>query len=100
MITEKIDIRCSESQQDASLFTYILAYSEKLKINNRPMMIVCPGGAYAGVSDRESEIVALQFNAMGYHAAVLKYSVAPYHYPVGILELGKSVAIIRNHAEE
>ena len=46
-----------------------------LKGKKRPAVLVCPGGAYVNCSDREAEPIALRFNAMGYHAFVLRYSV-------------------------
>jgi len=44
--------------------------------------------------------MALQFVAMGHHAAVLRYSVAPAKYPTALLEVAKSIQLIREHAEE
>ncbi len=37
-----------------------------------PAVIICPGGAYKELCDREGEPVALSFLAKGYHAFVLK----------------------------
>ena len=51
---------------------YLIDDSKEITIKTRPMVIVCPGGAYAYTSDREAEIVALKFLSMGYHASVLK----------------------------
>ena len=51
-------------------------------------------------SDREAELVAMQFLAFGYHAAVLRYSVAPSVYPAAVLELGRAIRLIRQHAEQ
>ena len=42
----------------------------------------------------------MQFNAMGYHSAVLDYSCAPAQFPTALLELSKSVAYLRAHAKE
>lgn len=66
----------------------------------RPAIVICPGGGYSMCSDKESEPVALQFLAMGYHAFLLHYSVAPNHFPTALLELAEAVAGIRDHAEE
>ncbi len=63
-------------REDVSLTTYVLADSQEMLAGKaRPAVIVCPGGAYLSCSDREGEPVALRFNAMGYHAFVLRYSV-------------------------
>ena len=100
MIFEKVDVKCEGSQEYAALYTYILDGSAEIAIKDRPMVIVCPGGAYAITSDREAEIVAMQFLAMGYHAAVLRYSVAPAVFPTANLELGKAILTLRNKADE
>ena len=44
--------------------------------------------------------MALQFLAMGYHAAVLKYSCTPAVFPTALTELALSVGYVRSHAEE
>lgn len=95
---EKFDVAGEGSQEYAALYTYILDDSPEIAIEERPMVIVCPGGGYEMTSDREAEIVAMQFLAFGCHAAVLRYSVAPSVYPAAILELGRAVRLIREHA--
>ena len=87
MLYEKNDIGGEGSQEYAALYTYILDDSEQLAIRKRPLVLICPGGGYQHTSDREAEIVAMQFLAMGYHAAVLRYSCAPSVYPAALLEL-------------
>ncbi|MCR5032357.1 MAG: alpha/beta hydrolase [Lachnospiraceae bacterium] len=100
MRTEVIDIKVEGSQPYAALTTYILDHYDEIGIGKRPLVLVCPGGAYAYTSRREAEIIALQFTAMGYHAAVLNYSVAPAVFPTANLELGKSIAFLKSKAEE
>lgn len=97
---EIFNVKNEYSLDDAKLHLYLLDDSNDIPIHSRPMIIVCPGGAYAMTSDREAEIIALQYTARGYHAAVLRYSVAPAVFPAAALELGKSVALIRAHARE
>ena len=58
-----------------TLQLYLLDGQEK-----RPMVIVVPGGGYMTVSPDE-EKTALQYNAAGFHAAVLNYCVDPQHSP-------------------
>lgn len=84
----------------AVLTVYLLDDSPETAIHDRPVVIVCPGGAYCSLSDREGEPVAMQFAAMGYHAAVLHYSVAPVRHPVPLLDLGMAIATVRSHAVE
>lgn len=100
MIHEVFSIQVEGSQPDARLVTYIQDYSDALAMRERPLVLLCPGGGYAYTSDREAEAIALQFLAMGYHAAVLRYSCAPSRYPTALLELASSVRLIREHAKQ
>lgn len=64
-----------EGRDDVTLTTYLVADSSELvKGMKHPAVLICPGGAYLGCSDREGEPVALRFAAMGYHTFVLRYS--------------------------
>ena len=115
MIFEKLFL--DESNPNVTLTTYVLSDSEEiLKGKNRPAVLVCPGGAYAFCSDREAEPIALQFNAMGYHAFVLNYSVfshsggyfatpesevyKPSVQPGPMIEIGKAMLAIRENADK
>lgn len=84
----------------AKLVTYIQEHSPDIGINKRPLVLVCPGGGYERTSDREAESIALQFLAMGYHAAVLRYSCYPARYPTALLETAASILLIRKNADE
>lgn len=97
---EIFPIQVEGSQPYARLVTYIQDYTPAIRIKERKLVLVCPGGGYAGTSDREAEVMALQFVAMGHHAAVLRYSVAPAKYPTALLEVAKSIQLIREHAQE
>lgn len=96
----KEEIQVDGSQEYARLTTYLLDVTQKFSVLARPLILVCPGGGYNHTSEREGEIVALQFNAMGYHAAVLDYSCAPAVFPTALLELTKAVAYLRAHAQQ
>lgn len=101
MIHEVVSIQVEGSSPDTKLYTYILDNSKDINPNLvRPLILICPGGGYAFTSDREAELLALQFVAKGFHAAVLRYSVAPAVYPTALLELAKSVVYLREHAKE
>lgn len=83
---------------DCTLTTYI---HEPVLVPTRRAIVVCPGGGYAGLSDRESEIVALQYFAAGLNAFVLRYSVgknAANYAP--LVESALAVKHIREHAED
>lgn len=100
MKNEVFEIKVDGSLPRARLTTYIQDYHKEIGIETRPLVLICPGGAYAYTSPREAEPLALQFLAMGYHAAVLDYSCAPAVYPTALTELAYSVKLIREHASE
>ena len=96
----KEEIRVPGTRGDAYLETFFLEVTDKFTVQERPLVLVCPGGGYNHTSDREAEIVAMQFSAMGYHTAVLRYSCAPAVFPTALLELTKAVAYIRKNAAQ
>ena len=61
---------------------------------------MCPGGGYEMTSDREAEPMAMQFLAMGYHVAILRYSVCPVRYPAALLQVAESVLYLKEHTDE
>jgi len=63
-------------------------------------VLVLPGGGYHHRAKHEGNPVAEKFNALGYHAFVLQYRVAPYTAPAPQLDLVRAVKIIRSHAQE
>ena len=78
MIYKKIQIIVDGYEETADLYTYFLDNSVEMHINRkRPVVVICPGGAYAMTSDREAEPIAMQYLAKGYHAVILRYSVEP-----------------------
>lgn len=65
-----------------------------------PCVVICPGGAYCGISGREGEPIAMQFLTEGYCVFVVHYSVKPYAFPQQMLEIAAVMEIIQIHAEE
>lgn len=101
MIYKEFELKENGSLEGARLTIYIQETSSpKMRIKKRPLVLLCPGGAYSYTSDREAEPIALAFMAKGFHTAILRYSCYPAHYPTALLELGRSVLIIREHAKE
>lgn len=100
MIHKEIDIRVEGSLPNSRLYTYMIEYSEEIDIPSRPLILICPGGGYFRTCDREAEAFAIQFMAMGYHAAVLRYSAVPATYPTALIEVGKSISYLKSKAEE
>ena len=74
----------------------------------RPAVIVCPGGGYRALSAREGENLAVWFNANGFHAFVLEYSISTdEEFQAGrllgkepLMDLSWAVSTIREHAQE
>ena len=87
----KKEIQVPGTLEDTYMETFLLSVTDKFTVQERPLILVCPGGGYNHTSDREAEIVAMQFNAMGYHTAVLRYSCAPAVFPTA----RESTALIR-----
>ena len=79
----------------ASVTGYILDPVSLSANRRRPAVIICPGGGYEHLSDREGEPVAMQLTAMGIHAFILKYSLAPDVFPAGLMELAETVSEIK-----
>ena len=101
MRNEQIKIQVEGSGKDVCLETYILGdVMDGARNRKTPLVLICPGGGYAMTSNREAEPIALQFNSMGYQAAVLRYSCAPAVYPTALCEVAQSVKLIREHAED
>lgn len=101
MIHKKIEIIARGVEAVGNLYTYFLDSSIEMRPNEkRPVILMCPGGGYEMTSDREAEPMAMQFLAMGYHVAILRYSVSPVHYPVALQQVAESVLYLKNHAEE
>ncbi len=100
MRKETFPIQVAGSQPYAELTVYLYEHSGEIAIDTRPLVLVCPGGGYAYTSDREADPLAMQFLAMGYHGAVLRYSCAPAVYPTALTELAWSMALIRRNARD
>ncbi len=85
--------------ESASLTTYLLDNVAEIDIHRkRPLVVICPGGGYAFTSQREAESIAIQCNARGLHAAILRYSVAPALFPTALAQLATAVAMVRENA--
>ena len=101
MIHKKIEIKARGMEAVGNLYTYFLDSSFEMRPNEkRPVILMCPGGGYEMTSDREAEPMAMQFLAMGYHVAVLRYSVCPVRYPAALLQVAESVLYLKEHADE
>lgn len=100
MVLKELHIKNKDSLDYAHATFYGQEYSEALLVKERPVVVISPGGGYAYTSDRESEIMALQFLAKGYHAVVVRYSCDPARYPTALLEFAAAIKEVREHKEE
>jgi len=66
----------------------------------RPAIVICPGGGYEHLSEREAEPIALRFLMMGFNCAVVWYRLAPNHFPAPQQDVAAAVAWLRQHAGE
>lgn len=105
MVYQELDLKniYPEALKDAPATPFVRYSpdnSPELAIDLRPAVIVCPGGAYCMTSDREAEVIALEFLKEGYHAFVLRYAVTPYSYPVQLNQAAAAVRYLRQNAAE
>lgn len=86
---------------DARLEAYIHDFHNELKIEKRKATIVCPGGGYGWLSEREAEPIALKFFAEGLNVFILRYSIrenAANYRP--LIEGCLAVKYIRENCDE
>ncbi|HEX3046916.1 MAG TPA: alpha/beta hydrolase, partial [Bacillota bacterium] len=100
MINTKIELwpegmyqRNNKEDFRPTLATYILDGDK-----SRGAVLICPGGGYGFVSEREGEPIALQFNAAGFQAFVLNYSVSPHRHPQPLLDVSRAMCLLRERA--
>ncbi len=90
-----------ERYPDCTLTTYIHEPYGELAMPPRRAIIVCPGGAYQFLSEREGEPVALQYFAAGLNVFVLRYSICERAAgDAPLIESALAVKYIREHAED
>lgn len=89
-------------QRNVYMEPYLISNSSELKPNHkRPVIVICPGGGYKNLSDREAEPIARAYNAAGFHAVVLRYGVGEHAVMPGpINDLAIAIDKIYNNANE
>ena len=101
MITERIDLfeyfkTAREGAERGTLACYRHTQIAELGVKRlRPAILIIPGGAYAFVSEKEAEPVALRYFAQGFDCFVLDYDIAPHGYPVQIEEAAMAMLYLR-----
>lgn len=93
-------MECLFKAKGAAVKAYISPVIREIGRRYRPAVIICPGGGYSVLSQREADLVAIRYHAFGMQAFVLEYSVGRQTFPTALFELAETVSIIRNHSEE
>ncbi len=83
-----------------TLKAFLVDVSNEIGLRNRPAIIICPGGGYEFLSDREADYVAMRYAAFGIHAFVLRYSIWKKQYPTALLEAAFAMKFVREHAAQ
>ena len=97
---QTFDIVISE-ERNVKITMYLNMESWEFGFEKRPLMIVLPGGGYAFHSDREAEVIALQYMAAGYQAGVLYYTLRDKGgWPLPLEDYDTAVELIGAHADE
>ena len=90
-----------KADKEIRFTAYMGSNSEEIDSERKhPAVVICPGGAYIDLSERESEPVALEFMSKGFHSFVLSYSTYPHAYPDALIEVSAVISWIREHADE
>ncbi len=99
MLHETVQLPVPGAQEAAELITYVPGNFPELGLDRqRPAIIICPGGGYRFLSDREGEPVALRFAGLGYAAFVLRYHVAPQaRWPIPQRQLLAAIDYVRTN---
>jgi len=94
----------SPKNENIYLKSYLWDYSKSLLIKKRPAVIICPGGGYLDLSDKEQEPVAISFLQKGYQAFILQYSNYSNSkvpaYPESLFDVARAISTVRENAAE
>ncbi len=68
----------------------------------RPAIIIFPGGAYIGITEKEAEPVAMRFLSAGYHVFILRYSIGVgiAKFPAPFLDAARAMVHIHENARK
>lgn len=83
------------------LTSYVLKPQNGMTGFRRPAVIICPGGGFHCLVERESFPVVHEFLERGISAYLLSYTVKPNGYfPASLVEAFSAVSFVRLHASE
>lgn len=94
------------AERDVSLDCYVIEQSREHPVGHislperRPAIVICPGGGYRILADREKLPAALPFMAQGYQTFILHYSIGDHSvYPNPLVDISMAVRWVRSNAE-
>lgn len=101
MLYETIRLAVPGADEPAPLTAYVPECFPELGADRRRIaLIVCPGGGYEFLSEREGEPVALRFAGLGYAVFVLRYAIAPQaRWPIPQRQLLAAIDYVRTNAD-
>jgi len=88
-----------KGEKPALLETVCRSHYDEYGVKKYPGMIICPGGGYGFVSEREAEAIALHFAAKGIQCFIVRYNIAPTRYPTQLFELAAAFDYVRKNAQ-
>ncbi|MDF2514628.1 MAG: esterase/lipase-like protein [Herbinix sp.] len=99
MLSETIVLN---KERNVTLTTFIQPVEGEFRyIKKRPAILVIPGGGYQMCSDREAEVIAIEYLRAGYQAFVLRYSIKKDAvWPNPLNDYDQAMELIRSKAEE
>ena len=90
-----------DKHPEATLTSYCITSTDELKLSPRRAVVVCPGGGYHFLSDREAEPIVFKFLSAGFNVFLLRYSIKPNaHSYAPLIEAGMAIKYIRENAEK
>ena len=90
-----------DKHPEATLTSYCITSTPELKLTPRRAVVVCPGGGYHFLSDREAEPIVFKFLSAGFNVFLLRYSIKPNaHSYAPLIEAGMAIKYIRENAEK
>ncbi len=84
---------------DKDFMPTITVYSLDEK-DERPAVIIFPGGGYGFTTPREGEPIALKFLQAGYNAFVVHYSVTPNTHPQPLLDATRAICMVKDNCKK
>lgn len=103
MRTFTVDMNADrEVTLEAILFDRPLAAEQPTSLEDpRPAVIICPGGGYEFLSQREADPVAVAFQRHGFNTFILRYSIRGHAtHPHAAIDAARAVRWVRAHADE